>query len=157
MFYFFLFWRASALSNRALINRMTHTSATTIRRMCPTKTRYRAPAGESSSLRVVTVPLPKIGDAGAIWVLGVNAWCINLTCSFQFVFHRLRVTAATSDQSLSLDKSCSSRNDGLAQSREKFTWSVSLAVHLSRPLFSRLRVWHVCCYVRYRRNDISAW
>lgn len=37
LFYFFLLWRASALSNPALINRMTHTSATATRRMCPTK------------------------------------------------------------------------------------------------------------------------
>jgi len=34
----------------------------------------------------------------------------------------------------------------------KFTRRVSLAIHLSRPLFSRLRVWHACCYVRYRRK-----
>ncbi len=41
--YFFLLWRASVLSNPALINRMTHTSATATRRMCPTKLRFVPP------------------------------------------------------------------------------------------------------------------
>jgi hypothetical protein len=36
-FYFFLFWRASALSNPTLISRMTQTSATATSRICPTE------------------------------------------------------------------------------------------------------------------------